>query len=484
MTGSEQGRERWLIGLLTLVFVVKGVLWSAAFPLWQGPDEDDHYAVIQFIGETGRLPDAGDVWLPDEVALSRELADVGRLDYQPEQRQAFGPGAVGPREAEFAALPDGVRTSVSAEITGKLMHATPLYYILAVPVYRLTADGTLLERAFAQRAWAVLVSAPLVWLAYAISRHLFPRDAALRLTVPFLVTFHPMISEIAAVVSVDGLFFVLYSAAILLCLRVARDGLTRQHALLIAVVFAAGLLIKPTMNGIAPVVALVVAVDWWRRPAARRTVFWNAVLMNVVILVPVGWWMQRSLRLNDDLFYFNPVLKGHRIITNPVTDYPFWQHAVDYWRSVWGGMFVTWWAHFGWIDTPLPGWVYHLLRFLTVLALVGLTWRLAQRVRRDGARATLPALWPWLVLAATIVLPALLLQYYDLSFWHTYGVGRGLQGRYWLGTVVPMLALWAVGLLAWVPDRLRPGAHALLRGGMVLLNFAGLLGAVLPRYYL
>ena len=88
-------QERWLIGLLFVIMLVKGALWSLAFPLWQGPDEDDHYAVIQFIGENGRLPDEADVWLPDEVALSRELADVGRLDYNPEQRQGWSSQPVG-----------------------------------------------------------------------------------------------------------------------------------------------------------------------------------------------------------------------------------------------------------------------------------------------------------------------------------------------------------------------------------------------------
>lgn len=77
----SQSRREWsLIGLLFAIMLIKGALWSLAFPLWQGPDEDDHYAVIQFIGENGRLPDTTDTTLPDEIILSRTLADVGRLD--------------------------------------------------------------------------------------------------------------------------------------------------------------------------------------------------------------------------------------------------------------------------------------------------------------------------------------------------------------------------------------------------------------------
>jgi len=80
--------------------------------------------------------------------------------------------------------------------------------------------------------------------------------------------------------------------------------------------------------------------------------------------------------------------------------------------------------------------------------------------------------------------PIVLLQVYDLTFWWQYGNGRGLQGRYWLGTVVPMLTFLTLGLLVWVPCRWHSAVHNILRSGMVLLNFAGLLAYVLPRFYL
>jgi hypothetical protein len=90
----------------------------------------------------------------------------------------------------------------------------------------------------------------------------------------------------------------------------------------------------------------------------------------------------------------------------------------------------------------------------------------------------------WLFLALTLLVPMVLLQVYDLTFWWEYGNGRGLQGRYWLGTVVPMLTFFVMGLLFWLPLRWRPAAHWSLRLGMVLFNFVALLGYILPRYYL
>ena len=87
-------------------------------------------------------------------------------------------------------------------------------------------------------------------------------------------------------------------------------------------------------------------------------------------------------------------------------------------------------------------------------------------------------------MALTVLIPVLLLQLYDLSFWQEFGNGRGLQGRYWLGTIIPMLTLWLVGLMVFVPKRWETAVHTSFRVAIVLLNLISLLAYILPRYYL
>ena len=59
-----------------------------------------------------------------------------------------------------------------------------------------------------------------------------------------------------------------------------------------------------------------------------------------------------------------------------------------------------------------------------------------------------------------------------------------MQGRYWLGTIVPMLTFFTVGLLCLVPVRWQAAVHNLLRLCIILLNLASLFFYILPRYYL
>ncbi len=488
---KAQSNYEWLlISLLLLIMLLKGVLWSLSLPLWQGPDEEDHYNVIQFIGELGRLPNREDTFLVDEVAISRQLADVGRLPYAPEQRQVFSQDSIGPGEAEFADLPPEMRSSFELQAVGKLNKATPLYYMIAALPYRIFSAGDLLARAQSQRLFSLIMSAGIVIVAYIIARLLFPTNPAMRLTIPTMVAFQPMITQMTAVVSVDGFYFLCYSLLILIGIMVLRDRFNWRYGLAIGVVFSVGFLTKPTLSGYAPIVALLVAYDFWRGKGRRKEIILGAFLMGAVILLLTSWWLLRSLRINDDLFYFNPVLEGHRIIQNPFFDYAPLAHLMDYYQSVWGGIFVTWWAHFGWLDTALPPWIYSLLRLLTFAAIGGLFYGLIRNWRKRPSLAdwkkgdrTAP-LVVWVFLALTLIVPMVLLQVYDLTFWWQYGNGRGLQGRYWLGTVVPMLTFLTLGLLVWVPRQWHPTAHNILRIGMVLLNFVSLLAYVLPRFYL
>lgn len=488
---TDRRREWGLVALLMLIMLLKGMMWSLALPLWQGPDEDDHYAVIQFIGEHGRLPGLDDEILPDEVSISRELADVGRLDYRPEQRQGWSDTAVGLREAEFAQLPSQMRTSTDLGITAKLIHGTPLYYALAAIPYRLVGyDADLLLRVQVQRLFSLLLSAPIVLVAYLTSQLLFPTNAAIRLTVPTLVAFHPQLTQMTAVVSVDGFFFVLYSLLIYFCLRVYYHQFSWRLAWAIALTFVMGMLIKPTMNGVVPLVAMAIFYDLWRRWPERGLIIKQIAVMVLLIAIPVAWWMQRSLWLNDDLFYFNPISKGHRLVLNPFYDYQFLPHLIDYYQSVWGGIFISWWAHFGWVDTAVAPWMYNLLRGLTVLAILGLCWhgwrrwphRPSYQAWRQGQRMAPVSVW--LFLALTILMPIVLIQFYDLTFWWEYGMGRGLQGRYWLTTAVPMLTFFTLGLLYCLPARWHTAVHVGLRVGMILFHIVAFLAYLLPRYYL
>jgi 4-amino-4-deoxy-L-arabinose transferase-like glycosyltransferase len=480
----ERRVDYGLLALILVITAVKGVLWSIAVPLWQGPDENRHFATVQFIAERGHLPGTDDIYRDDENVIVGELSDTARLWYAPEQRQAFSVGLDGPREDEILALDRALRTGTDRQALNIANHLAPLYYVLGALPYRLAYDGPLIARLFAVRLLSVVYAVGTVFCAFLVARQVFPERRDLWFTVPVLVTFQPMFTFATAIVNSDALLILLYSVLLYLAVRIAVDGLSWQVAVAAGVVLGLGMLTKPLVLGALPVLALAVVWDTWTMRRERQA--WRTMralmLMGISTLAVCGWWLWRSMQISGSLLYANPTQTGAMPVEHPYYDYTLPRYAWHYVQSLVGGVFVTYWADFGWIDTPLAPGIYWLLLAVCALAMVGLIIYLVRIWRQPARRQQAAALS---VLLTSVPVLIALIGYNTYRTWVADGIGwGGMQGRYYLGCVVAAMAGLALGLVSLVPSRWRPAMHVALRWGVILLNVASLYGAVLPRYYL
>jgi 4-amino-4-deoxy-L-arabinose transferase-like glycosyltransferase len=476
------GRLRYSLTLLLLLTLVNGLLWSAATPLWQGPDEDGHFAATQFVAEHLRLPGHDDGFRADELVLAADLADTGKLHNHPELRQAFGDGQTGPHEAELRALDPTTRTSYAIGAPGKLNHTSPLYYMLGATAYRLAYGADLLGRVFAVRLFSVALTVLMVLASYFLAVEVMPEQFDAALTVAALVSFQPMLSFVGSVVNNDILLNLLTTAAIWTLVRMWRHGVNGQRAVELGVALGLGMLSKPLIAGLALPVAWVFAREWWQWRGKRRRVLLLGLLALAVVLALSGWWQVRSFDLNDGEFYMNEVKKGYRVITEPFFDYRGhpWQHTVDYYASTVSGVWSSYWAAFGWLDTPAAPAYYRIIDAVTLLGLLGLVVYLIRLVvQRAWKEAGL-----MLLLIAIVLSPVVMMHVYDYTYWNEYGVGRGLQGRYFFGQMAALFVLLLSGLLKLLPRQWHSTGHLALRIGIVVANIYCLLLVLLPRYYL
>lgn len=479
---AAQYRAQLSLALLLLLTLLNGLLWSAATPLWQGPDEDGHFAATQFIAEHLRLPGYDDGFRADELVLAADLADTGKLHNYPELRQAFGGGETGPHEVELNALDPATRTSYALGAPGKLNHTSPLYYMLAALVYRLAYGADLLGRVFAVRLFSVALTALMVLVSYFMTVEVLPSERDAALTVATMVSFQPMLSFVGAVVNNDILLNLTTTAAIWVLVRMWRYGITGRRAVGLGVALGLGMLTKPLIAGLALPVAGVFVREWWQQRGERRRVVLLGFLALVVALALCGWWQVRSFDLNDGELYMNEVKKGYRVITEPFFNYRGqpWQHAVDYYASIVGGVWSSYWAAFGWLDTPAAPTYYRAIDAVALLGLVGLAVCLLRAVRHRTWRE----MGMTLLLIVVVLSPVVMMHIYDYTYWIEYGVGRGLQGRYFFGQMAALFILLSTGLLTLLPKRWHGMGHLALRIGIVVANFYCLLQAMLPRYYL
>jgi hypothetical protein len=439
---------------------------------------------------------------------------VSRLWYNPELRQTFGPNDEGPNEAQIAALDPSLRTSTETAKITLALHLPPLYYLLGVPFYWLVRESDLLARVWMVRQLSVLLGVGAVALAYGIARQVFPRRRAMWLTVPVLVSFQPMFTFTTSVVNTDALLILVFCALIYLSILALKTRLSLGLALGIGAGFAAGLLTKPFI--LAMVAPLGVVLVWegirvfrrrgaataalsgtagktrdlgptpGRHAAAARSPGVGRFLfalgaMAVVVLALWGPWVAHSARLGNSPFYANPIRTGQLVVKHPFYDYRLGRYVVDYGVSLLGGTWASLWGYFGWIDTPLDAPAYAVLYLACAMAALGLALYLARKVRRRAWDHEAGLLGFLALCLASVVGTLGAINYYS---WRARGVGGGIQGRYYLGAIVPMVVLLAAGLLSLLPRRLRPAGHWLLCWAMILLHAVALFQVLLPRYYL
>ena len=263
-----------------------------------------------------------------------------------------------------------------------------------------------------QALWAALT----VWAGLALCRG---RRAAL----PFLLA--PQLLFVCGAINNDAALIACASCALLLLVRFAATG---EHAIGIGLLVTAALFTKGSAlfllvpvvvaAGIAPIAPLA------QLPARPRTGSTSrftpsAVLLSVTAAGLAAWGAFNLARFGSLL---PPVPTASHVATlSELWTEPRWI----------GGLFRSFWAKFGMLNTPLPWPFYLWFAALSVAAVVGLR-------RQTGPER--------LVLASALVANAGLVLVYQLT------VDMQAQGRY----LLPSLAAVAAFGSAALPARLQP----------------------------
>lgn len=462
-------RERLLLTLLLLAYLVVGVLFAALTPAWQVPDEPAHYNYARQIVRQRRccpVIEPGDwnqVYL-DQLKAARFapdlLDDLGTIQYED--------------------------------------HQPPLYYQIVSFVYS-WFGGSLV----AMRLLSVLLGAGVILCAYALAKALLPDRPGVALGTAAFVAFLPQHVAMMSGVNNDSLTELLIGLTLLTVVRFLL-GHSEQNRWLALRLLLAGLLGLTAMlvgnrvpSSVGAAVLALIAIGGLT-PSLIRTGDWQIWLLGVLVglifatkstgyflgaLVPLAiilrypgvavtvrrldglylWMLVRKL-----LFFFIPALTlgglwwlrnlnaygfpdflGLRMHDLVVADQ---LRTADLIAEIGSGAYLnefllttfrSFWGQFGWMALPLQGWMYSLLLVLTVVAVAGLVIdRAILRRPYTNARNAYRRRVAWLLLWLTIGLTLLAYLYYNTEFVQ-------FQGRYLFPALIPIGLLMALGVDAW-----------------------------------
>jgi hypothetical protein len=434
--------------ICALVACFNAIAWSLIAPPFQIPDENDHFAYVQQLAETGKPPAKAQTRYSPEQTLTLRHMRFRRVA----DRHAVGIwSSVEQRELDRALAARPSRLGPGASGVATLQ--PPLYFALEAVPYRLAEHGSLLARLTLMRLLSALLAAITVLFVFLFAREVLPSTPWAWSVGALAFGLGPLFGHVSGGVNPDSMLF-LSSAALFYCMaRGFRRGLTLRLSVALGVVLAVGFLSKLTFSGLLPGALVALALLTLRRLRQDRD--WRTLLLPVltvaIVAVPVAivawlnvhlWGRPAVGAASGGSGYLNESVGGSLLgylnytwqfylprLPGMQADFP----GVLTTEKIWFDGFV---GLFGWVNIRHPDWVYYvaLVPALLVLILCG------RALGRAGGQLwrRLPELAAYALIAGGLVAEVGLASY-QLFLRNAGGFG---QSRY----LLPLGALFAVAV--------------------------------------
>ena len=369
----------WVCALLALL---NAVSWSLITPPFLALDEPDHFAYVQQLAQTGRLPSSAKSEYSQEEQLALEDLQQGQVRFRPAGHPIFSLTEQEKLEGDLLqplsrAGPGGAGVATSEP---------PLYYALATIPYAIGSSGSILDQLELMRLLSALLAAVTALFVFLFLREVLPRVSWAWTVGGLGVALGPLLGFASSTVNPDSLLFAI-SAAVFYCLaRAFRCGLTQRLAIVLGVLTAAGLLTKLNFAGLAP--GVVLGLILLTRREARRSgpsVYYRMLAPALAIALSPGV-AYGLVNVLSNHHTFGLVSGGAAGITAAQRSisgalsyiWQFYLPRLPWMHNDFNGIFTTrqiWFRNviglYGWGDTAFPNWVYDfaLVPFLAIIAL-------------------------------------------------------------------------------------------------------------------
>jgi 4-amino-4-deoxy-L-arabinose transferase-like glycosyltransferase len=442
------------IGILIVVigYVGLALAYSVVNPLFESPDELNHYDFVRYLIDHHELP----------------VQTLGK------QTEYFEP----PLYYSISSLVIG---AVPAE-----SYTPQLNPFFGYEAYRFGVDNKALYIHSAQedfpyhgtalaahllRGFSILMGVVSLIIAFRALCEVFNRPA-IALGGVALIAFNPQFVLVSSSISNDNLIILLSMLMIWLAIRIARFGMTMRRTLIMAVLAAAAVLTKLS----AAVMILVLLAGMLIARTPWRKWLSTLAIVGATGLILAGWWFLRNLWL-----YGEPT-------------------GIRMWQQIWGwqsvavntsdigvalqNLWTSYWGRFGWGQIVLPEAVYWVLSIVAFLSLIGLVRNLYAQRRRAGALLE-SAYSPDVDLRGLGILMITLGLVLGVSLWYGLVNPAGTAGRFWFPAIMPIGGLMFYGLRGLYRPR---WAHldkwfvAVVSGLMLALSLGSLIGVIAPAY--
>src|SRR3990167_9610244 len=485
----------WL-SILLFVFFLKGLILSILFPFFQEPDEQTHYATLQYLAEPKEkdwpiikkpkdLIDGNNIatyHFSEETTKSAQAAQFDEAKFQNENTQEFYQSSVGLNENEIIGNTwkryiDTYPTNTSATVS--------VYYLLGTKIEQALSDQSILTRFFSIRLLSVVLGALVVLFAYLTTRKIGLSQWQ-SLIIASLVAFQPMLSSTAAIVNIDIALILAFSLFIYATVSLLAEKLEWKYLALLIFSIGLGILSKgPGIVLVVIAIPLLISLAHKRLDISLKKFFLGAALsiltLSVItfVLVPKSYFIGIT-NISTASKFDSPLVSLNKYISKTIGG---------------NGLSVThasYWGNFGWLDTKISPKILDVIRVLETIALIGVVFSLLSGTRfldklgMTGRKDYLPEKKYIIFFIGIILALQLAIRFYDWRVFDATGqILIGTPGRYFLPNIIPHILLIVTGLGFFTRNKKQ--FSILLKTLLILiilLSLYSMINVIIPRYYL
>lgn len=378
-----------LIGILVF-YILKQIALVYLIPSWEAPDEPGHVGYISYLYNEKKLPSSYTNFIATSIYESTFLKQ---------------------HNASFD-LNDRRYTS-----TINVGSHPPLYYLIELVPYWFATMAPSSFTLFILRLPNIAIGVIILYAIYRFIYTLF-RKTNVALLVTFLVSLQPMFSFITAIVNSDALVMLCYLSVVYFGWRIMYEKkATKKQWTLFLFISAMAPLSKPHLALVLVIVGYVVLVT------SRSVVKTFKVI--VLCSIPFMMWLLYNITTYGNKFW-GYVVMNQKSESGNLLFYPLEFIATKQPIGIW----MSFWGLFGWLNVPMPKWIYILFLCVVCIGIWGWTQR---KIKGKG----------FVFLGGATVLYIMSIVAYDIQY-YLLSQTLAIQGRY-LAPVLPLL----IGAIVW-----------------------------------
>lgn len=418
-----------------LFYVLFGLGYMAATPIFEANDEIWHFGYIQHLRETGNLP-------------------YQQLDGRPSRYAQHGSqpplyyGLMALLTSPFPIDDADVHLRLNPHVTANQPAAFGNKNLALPDDSRSPLAGAGLA-VMLIRGLGLALGAGTIVMVYKISAYIAPQRPTVAFAAAALTALNPMFIFVSASVNNDSLAMALNAALVLLMLGTLRGGFKPKYSLAIGLLFGLTSLAKLTSLALWPAL-LGLGLAVWRRSKDRRGLLLFLGSLLVFWAVIAAWWHVRNLQLYGEFFGLMTMaeIAGPRGVSfNLFSEYQQFR--------------MSYWGLFGALNIQIAAIFYVLLDLMIFMSAAGCLLLILQLLAiRDFAYARYEL--RHLLLLLGILAPLSL----GVLYWSA--LIPTPQGRILfplIAVISPLLAVGFVETVWWIVFSLRPTDLEFVRAG-------------------